>query len=359
MSMSPSPHTEPSWCRTTAGDTAEGTFRWTIDNFKNRAEEAGECLKSTTFTVNGPDELKTKWELEVFPKGRTDNEDFLSLYLSSIDDFKVTAKYDLHVIDEAGMERQTHKGEAYEYDDTNGKYKSWGWDMWLKSAEFEDNPDLLPDGNLTLKCKVTVFGTERVLSGTDKDAGNSDLLFARCQKQLSEHFGNLFIDKQLSDVKIECEGRTFDCHQAILATRSPVFMAMFQSNMKEKDTKIVTIDDFKAEVVSEMLNFIYTGNVSDKDIGELGTELLAAADKYQLDLLKNICEERLCSKLKVTNCVEYLVVGDMNQTLKLRRMALKLAAENVDTIIDTDVFKDLFKHEPELAWEITKTLGKK
>ncbi|MCP4054723.1 MAG: BTB/POZ domain-containing protein, partial [Mesoflavibacter sp.] len=56
-------------------------------------------------------------------------------------------------------------------------------------------------------------------------------------------------------------------------------------------TKTVTIDDFKAEVVSEMLNFIYTGNISSQDtISEVATDLylLAAADKYQLDLLKHV-----------------------------------------------------------------------
>ena len=51
--------------------------------------------------------------------------------------------------------------------------------------------------------------------------------------------------------------------------------------------------------------------------------------------------------------------GDMNQTFKLRRMALSLAAENVDSIIDTDVVKDLFKQQPELAWEVMKSLNKK
>ena len=90
------------------------------------------------------------------------------------------------------------------------------------------------------------------------------------------------------------------------------------------------------------------------------TELLAAADKYQLDLLRNICEERLCSALEVTNCVEYLVLGDMYQTAKLKRMALRLVVENVDSITDTDVVKNLFKQKPELALEVMKkALNKK
>ena len=358
---------EPSWCRITTGSTAEATFSFTIDNFKNRPEKVKESLKSTCFTVNGPEELKTKWELEIYPKGNKGNGDWISVYLSSKEDFKVNAKFELHVVDGAGVERETQKSKAYEFNGSNcGVTKSLcncgviGWSGFLKWDQIEDQPDLLPNGSFTIKCRVTVFGPERVLSGSDNDSGSSDLLLkTQSQNQLSEQLGNLFIDKQLSDFRIECEGQTFDCHQAILAARSPVFMAMFQSNMKEKETKRVTIDDFKSEVVSEMLHFIYTGNVTDKVIGEVATELLAAADKYQLELLKNICEERLCSTLEVTNCLKYFVVGDMNQTVKLRKMALKLAADNVDSIIDTDVFKELFKQHPVLAWEVMKAQNEK
>ena len=104
-----------------------------------------------------------------------------------------------------------------------------------------------------------------------------------------------------------------------------------------------------------MLHFIYTGNITSYgEISEIATELLGAADKYSLDLLKTICEERLCSSLEATNCVEYLVLGDMHQTFKLRRRALEVAVENVVSIMDTDVFKDLFKKKPELAWEVIK-----
>ena len=61
--------------------------------------------------------------------------------------------------------------------------------------------------------------------------------------------GKVFFDKQFSDIKIQCEGQSFDCHMAILAARSPVFMAMFQSDMKEKETLTVNIQDLKAGVV--------------------------------------------------------------------------------------------------------------
>ena len=73
--------------------------------------------------------------------------------------------------------------------------------------------------------------------------------------------------------------------------------------MKEKEINTVTTEDFKPEVVSEMLAFIYMGNISSQDtISEITPELLAVADKYQLDNLRSICEERLCSTLDVANC---------------------------------------------------------
>ena len=45
----------------------------------------------------------------------------------------------------------------------------------------------------------------------------------------------------------------------------------------------------------------------------LAGELLAAAEQYQLELLKSICEEKLCSCLEIGNSVNYLVLGDMYQ----------------------------------------------
>ena len=315
-------------------------------------------MSSTYFTVDGPGGLKTEWRLEIYPKGWKDAEDCVSLFVD-LKEGKVSAEKQLYIIDAAGNEREARKLAKKEHDCV-GKKGCWGKNRLWKRDLFNDHPDLLPDGNLTIKCKITVFVTRTVLSGSDIDFGNpAALVHCHCQKQLGDQLGIFFSDKQLSDIKVECHGQTFDCHQAILAARSPVFLAMFQSNMKEKETKTVTIDDYRAEVVSEMLNYIYTGNVSGNDIiNEIATELLAAADKYQMDLLKNICEERLCSSVNVTNCVELFVIGDMYQTFKLRRTALRLVEQNMNSIIDTDVFKDLYKRKPELAWEVTKALHK-
>ena len=92
---------------------------------------------------------------------------------------------------------------------------------------------------------------------------------------------------------------------------------------------------------------------------EIGKDLLGAADQYQLDLLKNKCEEKLCSSLEVSNSVELLVLADLYQASKLRRMALRLVARNMDTLVDTDVYEDFTSRHPTLAVQITKALVQK
>jgi speckle-type POZ protein len=59
---------------------------------------------------------------------------------------------------------------------------------------------------------------------------------------------------------------------------------MFDTNMTESQTGKVVIDDFEPAVVHEMLTFIYTGDAPNIEVHS--ADLLAAADKYQIEGLK-------------------------------------------------------------------------
>ena len=61
----------------------------------------------------------------------------------------------------------------------------------------------------------------------------------------------------------------------------------------------------------------------------------------------------------MNNCLEFLVLGDMHDTSKLKKLALRLVVEKADSIIKTDVFKDLLKEKQELAFEVKKALNEK
>ena len=125
--------------------------------------------------------------------------------------------------------------------------------------------------------------------------------------------------------------------------------------MRENLSQEVVIKDIRPDVVREMLHFIYNGATSTETVmDEIGKDLLSAADQYQLELLKNKCEEKLCSSLEVSNSVELLVLADLHHAFKLKNMALKLVAINMDTNVNTDVYKDFARHHPDISVEITK-----
>ena len=267
------------------------------------------------------------------------------------------------ILDERGRKVKTRHLTTEEfktsYDEVKKKFKfvaAVGWYL-LSIAELKyRHPQLLPNGNLTIVCDLTVFGPEVTQSGS-KFPDEKLTPVDNSLKKMSEQFGTLFGNKKFSDVKIRCGKVEFYCHKIILSGRSPVFDAMFQSDMIENYLEEVVVNNFKPEVVQEMLHYIYTGAPSTGNVmDEIGKDLLAAADQYQLDTLKNICEEKLCSSLEVSNSVELLVVANLYEASKLRRMALRLVAQNMDTIVNSDVYKDLLAHHPALTLEITKAL---
>ena len=194
-------------------------------------------------------------------------------------------------------------------------------------------------------------GSSFVMSGVSESVTN-----ARGLEQVIEHFGKLFNNKEFSDMEIECDGEIFYCHQAILSTRSDVFRAMFQEDMAENRTNKVTIKEIDSDVVREMLYFIYTGCTNGNVFKEKSRELLAAAQRYQLDVLKSMCEDHLCSNLQINNAIENLVFGDLHQASKLRRMSMKVIARNLAKVVETEEYQNLVKHYPSLAAEIPMAL---
>ena len=85
-------------------------------------------------------------------------------------------------------------------------------------------------------------------------------------------------------------------------------------------------------------------------------ELLAAANQYQLDVLKRMCERVLCSSIQVENSIEYLVLGHLHEAPELKRKAIRAVSNDLAKIVDTDVYKDFLKKHPELVLELTKSM---
>jgi len=94
------------------------------------------------------------------------------------------------------------------------------------------------------------------------------------------------VDRNMTDVEFLVGEEAFGAHRSLLATRSPVFAAMFASGMEETATGQVRIEDTDPTTFQHFLKFLYTGMFEPCF---LDRELFAVADKYQVDTLMELC----------------------------------------------------------------------
>ena len=128
---------------------------------------------------------------------------------------------------------------------------------------------------------------------------------------------------------------------------------MIQANMIENHTQIVNIRDFKKGVLYEVPRFIYTGKVSSDDsLKKQARDILAVANKYQIGLLKKLCEAQLVSTLDASNCVELIVLGDLHQAANLKKTAWT-SFQRIPPLVKTDAYKQFLRYIPNLVFEVT------
>lgn len=154
--------------------------------------------------------------------------------------------------------------------------------------------------------------------------------------------------KKFCDVKLTVspaqqtdETSTFYAHKAVLATRSEVFSKMFSHNMLESATSIIELPDIDSDVLEELLTYIYTGQCPN--IEELAESLIYHAEKYELDHLKALCEERLSYDLQVDNAARILLLANTCKAEQLKRNALLYVNEHGDEVERTKEWEDVQK----------------
>ncbi len=105
---------------------------------------------------------------------------------------------------------------------------------------------------------------------------------------MKRNFGTLLKTGNFSDVIFVVENKELYAHKAIICARSPVFAGMFSSDCKENNENQVNIHDVPVKVFEELLQFMYTNQITQ--VGKYATELLMAADKvnYQSNMFQVI-----------------------------------------------------------------------
>ncbi|XP_043282322.1 speckle-type POZ protein-like B [Venturia canescens] len=163
--------------------------------------------------------------------------------------------------------------------------------------------------------------------------------YKKAQTNVLKSLKTMYDAKIFSDITFvfDDDGKELTAHKAILAAQSEVFQVMFSSDMKEKHTGRVEIDDIRSEVFEEFLRYLYTGEIYNlKNIFE---EILVVADKYDVCHLKEFCENHMLATLSDENVENYLLIAAKYYCTELKKRALEMLQNSAKTIM-SEIFEE-------------------
>lgn len=227
--------------------------------------------------------------------------------------------------------------------------ESSAWVLILRRSALEASGAIVDDA-FTVECTITVI-TELPDNVAAAAAAPANVLppFSGRGLSLSHHLGELLRHGTGADVTLVVSGKCFPAHRAILASRSPVFMASLFGDMKEKSSRSVEIRDIEPQVFGAMLGFIYTDSVPELDQQDgvvVAQHLLAAADMCGLDGLKIMCEEKLIAGATVETAATTLALAEQHGCPRLKARCVEVVAANLDAVMATEGYKHLMASSP-------------
>ncbi|XP_078165422.1 BTB/POZ and MATH domain-containing protein 2-like isoform X2 [Carex rostrata] len=286
-----------------------------------------------------------KWAITFLPGGN-----WMTVYVSLLTETKTTM----------GLEVEyslfNHKSGEFSDTDMNpakseGKVSKQGSCIktcdFMQSRNFERS-DYLKDDCLMLKCSVKLIKPLWV------DAKKKQVIVP--SSDFLQNFYQLWDSREGADVVFQVGEETISAHRTVLAARSLVFKAEFFGPMLESKTECVKIKDIKPEVFKLMLQFVYTDSIplNEEVSYEVAQHLLVAADRYGLERLKLICEEKLSDSIDVEKATDILVFSDNHNCDKLKDICLDFVAsgENLKAVMATDGFKHFLETSPFILREL-------
>ncbi|CAM0902614.1 unnamed protein product [Alopecurus aequalis] len=227
--------------------------------------------------------------------------------------------------------------------------KIWGFCNFVKKSKLPQvRPDIDNHDCFTIRCHLTVIKEPHSQAVSTIVVPPSNL---------HEHFAGMLKNGKGADVKFSVGHQVFNAHACVLAARSPVFIAELFGQMKESTAPCIEVQDMEPLIFEALLHFIYTDCIPDNLY--IGTNaatqnLLVAADRYGVDRLKAICEEKLCLGLGVQTVATTLALADQHHCPQLKDACIGfLSSGDVRRAVkQTEGFKHLATSCPSLMMEI-------
>ncbi|ODN03500.1 Speckle-type POZ protein [Orchesella cincta] len=251
----------------------------------------------------------------------------------------------------------------------------------IKLDFLRDNKDnVLHDGALKLKVDIFVLGDlhhsdpktispsvvgseffaikRRKISGTVDSNDQMNSLQLTLGKQI---LSSLWKTRLNSDTVLACGDVQFPVHKSVLASASPVFAAAFTHNMTENEEGRITITDIGSSTLELLLRFIYCdaspAEPEWKSVDRL-TDLLNAAEKYQLLTLKSLCFSKLCEELTLNNAAQITVLVYLFEPDDwVKKFVYQYVIGNISILKAMETFKTKVQETPAAFTPLLLLLG--
>ena len=122
------------------------------------------------------------------------------------------------------------------------------------------------------------------------------------------------------------EGKEFKAHRNVLSAASPFFSKLLQSEMKEKEEGVIRLKEISKLILSDVLEFIYTGRVEIN--GENAGDLIIAADYLLLESLKTTSGRFVEKQMTIGNCISTFFFAEKYRCEELVLRSTKFIQDN-------------------------------
>ncbi|CAL4933568.1 unnamed protein product [Urochloa decumbens] len=313
----------------------------------------GRCIRSRRFRVGG-----YRWRIEYYPNGSlSEDPGSMSFYLYLDEDHvvkPVEVNYKFIFVD------PVHEGFLANRPRYFSSHACWGCLCVLNDEEDLYRFEHLENDSFTVRCDLMVIG--HVENGA---AAMRPLPFVELPPpDIQRHLNGLLLSGEGADVTFEVNGETFAAHRCLLAARSSVFKVELFGPMVEGTTgNVIRIDDIEAQVFKLLLSFIYSDSVPEieKEDEEvvIWQHLLVAADKYDLQRLRLMCEVKLYRHINATTVAIILVLAEQHYCRGLKEACLDFLASstNVQEVMAAGVLDNVISNCPSVLKELIAKLA--
>jgi len=323
-------------------------IKWIIHNYDLKWPKTTNTLDSPLFYAERDEGVK--WRIKISPQGPRQtssswNLGYASFYVrleeSSVDQAAIVAKFSITIFDETTGKQLSYApktSEPYAFNLTDRHQQTLTIGSGIQECPV-----------VSIHCKLeyeisnstfsSILSEPTVMNDTNpRSSGMQDL-------------GKLFPNHPSSDVCfVTTDGQEFKAHKLILAARSPVFAGMFNVQMKENLLDRVDIQGIESNIFEALLRFIYTDQVDLVKVD--AKDILAAADRYLIPLLKFRCEAFLSESLTIKNCTEMLSLADLYNAQQLKKKTTDFIRLHKTEVRKTEGWKNLKQSCPDIAFDI-------